>query len=71
MSVVVDGATVDNDTCLWSRTLILENDSGRSAKDGLEGKMQRDGNDLDAMHQEHVTCRGFFCANVTYSQYYP
>lgn len=60
MSVVVDGSTVDNDVCLWSRILILENDSERSAKSGLEGMMQKEGNDLEAMHQLYAICRGFF-----------
>lgn len=66
MLVVVDGSTVDNVVCLWSRTLILENDSETSAKGGLEGMIQKEGNDLEAMHQLYATCRGFFfCANIT------
>lgn len=60
MLVVVDGSTVDNVVCLWSRTLILENDSETSAKGGLEGMIQKEGNDLEAMHQLYATCRGFF-----------
>lgn len=59
MSVVVNGSIVDNNVCLWSRTLILENDSGRSAKDELEGKTQREGNDLGALHQVHAMCKVF------------
>lgn len=59
MSVVVNGSMVDNNVCLWSRTLILEYDSGRSANDELEGKMRRQGNDLGALHQVHVIGKVF------------